>query len=198
MDLIARLQTYYLVSAANQDNGSIPVVAPLLPNHPTNTPIMVCTAETFMPATMPELEFIVLSSQSSITAVRETLDTNARGFDPEAALGTDAEAAAFRTELITNRAVTAILDGQPVAAGMFTPPIDSIAELVGITTLTPYRGRGIGAALTSELVRLAFKHGVDSLFLYTDNPTAYRVYERLGFQTVAVLHAEQNQKSAIE
>ncbi len=193
MEIVSRVQAYYQANAANQENGNIPEVRPFLAKATLldDTPIMVCTPTTFMPApTVPRLEFIVLSSQSSLTAVRESLDTNACGFDPGAAPATDDEAAAFRAELITNRALTAMLDGKPVAAGMFTPPVEGLAELVGITTLMPYRGRGIGATLTGELVRVALAHDVDTVFLHTDNPVAYRVYERLGFKTVATLHTK--------
>lgn len=199
MNLVARLQAYFHTVAANQHNRSIPVVEPFLPadlassltadlSAYVRTPILTCTPATLRPAArVPGLGFIVLSSQSSIAAVQEGLDTNARGFDPAAAPATEAEAAAFRTDLIANRAFTATLDGHPVAAGMFTPPIDGIAELVGITTLTPYRGRGIGAALTSEIARIAFEQGVDTAILSTDNPVAYRVYQRIGFRPVAIL-----------
>jgi ribosomal protein S18 acetylase RimI-like enzyme len=204
MNLIARLQAYFRAAAANQHNGSAPVVGPFLPTDPAltstadlptgvGTPILACTPATLRPAPgVSGLGFVVLSSESSLAAVQEGLDTNARGFDPAAAPATEAEARAFRADLIANRAFTATLDGQPVAAGMFTPPIDGIAELAGITTLTPYRGRGIGAALTSEIARVAFAHGVDTAILTTDNPVAYRVYQRIGFQPVAILIADRD------
>jgi predicted GNAT family acetyltransferase len=70
---------------------------------------------------------------------------------------------------------------------MVNPPVDGIAELAGITTLSPYRRRGIGAGLTSELVRVAFMQGVDTAILSTENPIAARVYQRVGFQLVATL-----------
>ena len=50
------------------------------------------------------------------------------------------------------------------------------AELVGITTLEPYRRRGIGAYLTAYAARTAFSLGVDLVFLSTSNPAARRVY----------------------
>jgi predicted GNAT family acetyltransferase len=201
MDLIARLQTYYHMSAANQGNENILMVCPLSNDQPTmtqlSTSIMICT-----PAMIASIEnesginFIVLSSQSSLEDVRVSLDTNASGFDPDAARTTDADAVAFRADLVTNRAITAMFNGRPVAAGMFTPPIEGIAELVGISTLVPYRGRGIGAVLTSELARIAFTRGVDTVFLQTDNPIAYRVYQRVGFQPVASLIVEGDQEVA--
>ncbi|HEU5097698.1 MAG TPA: GNAT family N-acetyltransferase [Roseiflexaceae bacterium] len=196
MSLIDRLQAYYNTIAASQPDRSAPVVKPLPPTDPTitltaeflRTAIFACTPATFHPAArVPGLQFIVLSDQSTIAEIQEGLDANALGFDPAAAPATEAEATAFRAELIASRAFTAKLDGQPVAAGMFTPPIRGIAELAGITTLAPYRGRGIGAAVTSEIARVAFAHGIDTAILRTDNPIAYRIYQRIGFYPAAIL-----------
>jgi ribosomal protein S18 acetylase RimI-like enzyme len=191
MSMIARLQTYFTTLSATHETGADLDVASFVP---TTSPladlsivVFACTSTTFRPVFPPSaVHFVVLSSQSPLAAIYEHLDTNARGFEPTAVPATATEAAAFRGALITNRAITALLNGLPIAAGMFTPPVLGIAELVGITTLTPYRQRGIGTALTSELVRVAFTHDVDLAILSTDNPSAARVYERIGFQPVAV------------
>jgi ribosomal protein S18 acetylase RimI-like enzyme len=199
MNLIDRLQAYFSAVAANDAASGAPVVKPLSPAESASgspddlqafsrTAILACTPATFCPAAhVPGLDFIVLSSQSTLAEVQEGLDANALGFDPTAAAATEAEALAFRAELVTNRAFTARLKGLPVGAGMFNPPIDGIAELVGITTLADYRGRGIGAAVTSELARTTFAYGVDTAILRTSNPIAYRVYQRVGFHLVATL-----------
>ncbi|HEY0734008.1 MAG TPA: GNAT family N-acetyltransferase [Herpetosiphonaceae bacterium] len=193
MELVQRLRAYF----QTVDPDTTIDVLPVVPGDPASisaadgvivTPLLVCTAQTFRPApTVPGLEFVVLSSESSPAEVTEGLNANALGFDPAAPATPPDEAEAFRAQLIINRALTARLDSQPVGAGMFTPPIDGIAELVGITTLAAYRRRGIAAVLTSELVRLAFTHNVDVPFLRTDNTEAYRVYERLGFVHLATL-----------
>lgn len=207
MDLITRLQNYFgtLVTGSQPENG--PILVPMgtsfataLPNaDPTlfiQMPILACTPTTFVLAPdVPQLAFTILSSHSPVADVRANLDTNARGFDPAAPPVSDTEAAAFRADLPTSRAITATLDGRPVAAGMFTPPIDRITELVGITTLQAYRQRGIGAALTSELVRVAFSQNVDTAILRTDNSVAERLYQRIGFQPVATLIVKQDPES---
>jgi ribosomal protein S18 acetylase RimI-like enzyme len=152
------------------------------------TEILACTPATYRPAAaVPDLSFVMLSSASSLPAIQEGLDANAQGFDPAAPPATEAEASAFRDQLVTGRAFTAKLHDRPVGAGMFIPPIDGIAELAGITTLVPYRGRGIAAALTSEIMRVAFSYGVDTLLLSADNDRAYRVYQRVGFRPTAIL-----------
>jgi predicted GNAT family acetyltransferase len=62
---------------------------------------------------------------------------------------------------------------------------------MGITTLEAYRGRGIAAAITAELARIAFGLGVDTAILSTDNPIAYRVYRRIGFRPVVTQRPRQ-------
>ena len=205
MSFIARLQAYFRAVAIGRPDKQAPIITPL-PDNPVNTPsidqsmfihrpILACTPTTHSVATLiPGLHFTVLSTQSSLEAIRENLDTNARGFDSMALPSTLTEAVAFRTELITSRAITAKLDDHPVGAGMFTSPVGGIAELAGITTLTNYRGRGIGTATTSELLRIAFTHGVNTAILYTDNPVAYRIYQRLGFQPVAMIILQREQQ----
>lgn len=198
MSMIDRLQAYY-DAAANQPDRRAPIVGPLAPAALTVavTPeflrslVFACTPATFRPAAeVPGLTFVVLSDQSTLAEIQEGLDANALGFDPAAAPATEAEALAFRAELVDSRAFTAKLGGRPVGAGMFNPPLEGVAELAGITTLAPFRGRGIGAAVTSEITRVAFTHGVEIAILGTDNPAAFRVYQRIGFQPVAALEEQ--------
>jgi GNAT superfamily N-acetyltransferase len=199
MKLIHRLRAYFQAIVSYAATELLPFVpgdaipgdlASASPDAPASvaTPVLACTAQTFRPMPAPSgLEFVVLSQYASLPDVQEGLDTNAWGFDPAAPAATETDAKAFRAQLITNRAFTAKLNKQPAAAGMFTPPIDGIAELVGMTTLAPYRRRGVAAALTSEIVRVAFVHQVDTVILQTNNPVAYRVYQRIGFLPVAML-----------
>jgi GNAT superfamily N-acetyltransferase len=152
--------------------------------------LLACGPEGLRPApVVPGLSMVTLDARSSLAEVREGLDANERGFHPQAAPATDAAAETFRRELVGNRAFTAKLGDTPVGAGMFTPPHEGIAELVGITTLAPYRRRGIGAFVTGYAARGAFGVGVDLLFLSTSDPVARRVYDRLGFRPVATLLA---------
>jgi ribosomal protein S18 acetylase RimI-like enzyme len=152
----------------------------------SRAPLLVCTAETWLePPAVPGLTFVVSSADSPLEEVKEGLDVNAQGFDPAAPASTDAEAEGFRRSLILSRAFTARLDGQGVAAGMFEDIRNDITELVGITTLAPFRRRGIAAALTAHMARIAFEHGASVAFLIAANQQAGRVYQRAGFQ----LHA---------
>jgi GNAT superfamily N-acetyltransferase len=193
MTLLAHLQAHFDAVAARRGQDSTTTVLPLaaetsIDDAQIATTLLICTPASFRPAApVPGLRVVVLTSQSPIADIQENMDANERGFDPHSAPISEQAARAFRAELAEGRAFTAKLNGEPVAAGMFIAPIDGIAEPAGIATLVPYRGRGIGGALTSEIVRVAFVMGVHTAILSTDNPVAYRVYRRIGFEPVATL-----------
>jgi predicted GNAT family acetyltransferase len=66
---------------------------------------------------------------------------------------------------------------------MFTTISDNgVTELVGITTLGPFRRRGIAASLTAYMTDQALAHGATTVFLTAANEPAGRVYERVGFR----------------
>lgn len=149
---------------------------------------MLCTPETLRPPpVIPGLTLLALSSTSPFEEVEAGWNLNALGFDPAAAPGTPEEVEAFRRGLVTSRAFIARLNGQGVGAGMFDEIHDGVTELTGITTLMPYRGRGIAAALTAGAAQNAFAQGVQLAFLVADNEQAGRVYERIGFRHVTNL-----------
>jgi GNAT superfamily N-acetyltransferase len=198
MDMVARLHAYFQAADPLHTVDVLPITMDG-PQHDLQhianpkpdtlrTQILACVPASFQPAPpLVGLDYVVLTQHSPLATIQEGLDTNARGFDPTAAAATLPEAEAFRKGLVTNCAFTARLNNQPVAAGMFTPPFHGIVEVVGVTTLSAYRRRGIGAALTSEIVQVAFSYGVDTAILSTDNPEAYRIYTRIGFAPVAWL-----------
>jgi len=97
------------------------------------------------------------------------------------------------TELLRERVASgrtvmmvAVDDGQPVAIGSHQPvEVDGaeISEVVGVATLPRYRGRGLGAGLTSALVEHA-RQTADLVFLSAGDDDVARVYERAGFARV--------------
>jgi predicted GNAT family acetyltransferase len=129
---------------------------------------------------------MTLSRASSLEEVRENLDTNVLGFD-EPAGADEAQAEAFRAGLITSRAFTLRAEGRPVAAGMFEAIRNGVTELMGIATLPAYRRRGFAAYLSAAMAQSAFAHGATLVFLCAVSAEAGRVYQRVGFQTVAAL-----------
>jgi ribosomal protein S18 acetylase RimI-like enzyme len=73
--------------------------------------------------------------------------------------------------------------GEPAAVGSHQP-LHDMSEIVGVTTLPAFRRRGLGAAVTSVLVRDALERGADTVFLTAGNEEIARVYERVGFRTI--------------
>lgn len=88
----------------------------------------------------------------------------------------------------------AFLDGEPVATGAHQPVQDA-TEIVGVACLPVFRRRGLGAAVTSLLVRDALERGVGTVCLSADDADVERLYTRLGFVTVGAVGAAEPRRS---
>jgi predicted GNAT family acetyltransferase len=152
----------------------------------TRERVMVCTRDVFRsipPAS--DVTVVTLDSSSALDLVRESLRTNERGFDQAFQCHvTDGEEETYRARLVEARAFLAYLKGEPAGAGMFDPPVGGVTELSGITTVEPFRQRGVATALTTCAVSAAFSQKIDVVFLITMNEDAQRVYQRIGFRDV--------------
>jgi ribosomal protein S18 acetylase RimI-like enzyme len=148
------------------------------------SPLMIWSASGARPApSVPGLSITTLSADSTLEEIREGLDTNTAGFGLPIQPASAEETEGFRQGLIRSRAFTAHLGQEAVGAGMFTSISDqAVTELVGITTLAPFRRRGIAASLTAYMTAAALEHGAKTVFLTAANDTAGRVYERVGFR----------------
>ncbi|WP_328584887.1 GNAT family N-acetyltransferase [Streptomyces sp. NBC_00370] len=73
------------------------------------------------------------------------------------------------------------LDGVPVGTGM-TAISNDLTGIFNITTLPPYRRRGYGLAITTEMVRAGFRADATTAYLYASE-TGEPVYESAGFRT---------------
>jgi GNAT superfamily N-acetyltransferase len=94
----------------------------------------------------------------------------------------------LRERVIAGRTVmmVAVDDGEVVAVGSHQPvDVDGreISEIVGVATMPRFRGRGLGAGLTSALVEHA-RQTADLVFLSAGDDDVARVYERAGFAWV--------------
>ncbi|MEV6199817.1 GNAT family N-acetyltransferase [Streptomyces sp. NPDC051771] len=74
--------------------------------------------------------------------------------------------------------------GEALAGGQ-VQPVGQVAEVVGVGTRPEARRRGLGLAVTAELVARARAAGVEAVFLTASDATVERLYARLGFRTVA-------------
>ena len=97
-----------------------------------------------------------------------------------------ADRARLRERIATGSAALMVAEDRdgPIASGLHQP-VDDVTEVVGVATLPSARRRGIGAAVTSALVRHALTSGLDLIFLSAASDDVARIYERLGFRRVA-------------
>jgi GNAT superfamily N-acetyltransferase len=96
--------------------------------------------------------------------------------------------AVLRERVAAGRTVmmVAVDDGRPVAVGSHQPvEVDGheVSEVVGVATVPRFRGRGLGAGVTSALVEHA-RQTADLVFLTAGDDDVARVYERVGFARV--------------
>ena len=110
---------------------------------------------------------------------------------PEEPPGDPEVSAVLRERVATGRTVmmVAVEDGEPVAVGSHQPvrlPDGELSEVVGVTTLPRFRGRGLGAGLSSALVEHA-RQTSDVVFLSAGDDDVARVYERVGFARVGTI-----------
>lgn len=79
------------------------------------------------------------------------------------------------------------LDGEPVACGsalLTDGDAGPAVYIAGIGVLPAARNRGVGAAVSSWLVRRGFEAGAQLAHLHPDTDEAARIYARLGFVEV--------------
>lgn len=150
--------------------------------------LLLCTPGTLLPPpARTDLYVVTLDQHAPAEALHENMNVNELGFNPNAVPVGLAEADDFRYRLGNGRMFTAYLGGQAAGAGMYTAPLDSLTELVGIATLPEFRRQGVAAAITAHAAQEAFAHGAAAVFLSAADAQAGRVYERVGFQPYATV-----------
>jgi ribosomal protein S18 acetylase RimI-like enzyme len=80
-----------------------------------------------------------------------------------------------------------VATGLVVGGGVCTIPTAQTTELAGVGVRTPFRRRGIAAALTAQLARDAFAAGLTTVFLMAAGDAEARIYARVGFVTTGVI-----------
>ena len=77
------------------------------------------------------------------------------------------------------------LNGEPVTMGA-VERVGPVARVDSVLTHKAHRGKGYARSLIHELVRYHSRVLGGTLCLYTDNPTAARIYEEAGFEKLDV------------
>lgn len=76
------------------------------------------------------------------------------------------------------------IDGEPVASGCCSAPVDGLTELSGIAVAESFRRRGVGAALSARLTELAHARGLRLPWLEPADAGVERVYARIGYRPI--------------
>ena len=151
-------------------------------------PLLVCTPDSFQPvAAIPGLAIHRLTPESPRADLAAFISVQGRSFGEDDRVDpTDAQVDDLRRRSGQGgHYLLGLLEGEPIATGAHTAPLDGFTELVGIATLAEYRRRGIAAALVAAMTQAAFQAGVRVAFLSAADERAGRVYERVGFQPYA-------------
>src|SRR4051794_24787243 len=137
-------------------------------------------------------DFVSAAAPAGVTLRRAT------GADVDAVLTVDTVAFEAPDEierpwvepLLSQPSVTVCIaerDGNPVGVGnvlVSHGDAGPAAYVAGIGVLPPYRGRGVGAAVSAWLVARGFAAGATLAHLHPDTDAAARIYRRLGFEEV--------------
>jgi ribosomal protein S18 acetylase RimI-like enzyme len=141
-------------------------------------PLLVCTPESLRPAAeIPGLAIRRLTPESPRADLAAFISVQGRSFGEEDRVEpTDAQVDDLcRRSGQGSHYFLGLLDGEPVAAGAHTAPLDGFTELAGIATLTEYRCRGIAGALVAAMAQATFSADVRVAFLSAADERAGRV-----------------------
>lgn len=83
--------------------------------------------------------------------------------------------------------VLATLEGAPVGACGFTPPVDGLTEIRGLAVKPSAQRRSIGAFLLHAIARVAHEGGLEAVLAIPDGPSTARLAKRAGYSPVATL-----------
>ena len=151
-------------------------------------PLMICRPAEFRPAPPSGVSVALLTPHASDDALLAFLEIrSAEGEDPEP-VGL-ASLLRLREALQADNDwyALATLDGQLVGTGRCQVSAVGWGEISAIVTRPDSRRRGVARAVTSALVQRYLDAGGTLAWLSAANPTAQRVYMRLGFSIVGSL-----------
>ena len=142
--------------------------------------LMSVTREQLTPTPMPNgYRFVELTSEDddrfidAFAAGYELPRPFAAMFSPDAAAGSGASWRYFGAEQV---------EGGPLAAVSMCAVIDGQPGIYCVATLPEHRGKGLGAHLTAEPLRLAWQDGHTAGMLQS-SAMGESVYRRIGFQS---------------
>ena len=88
----------------------------------------------------------------------------------------------LEAQIADGNAWVAIKNGVPVSLSAFNATLPDIVQLGGIYTPPELRGQGFARAAVAASLIVARDRGASRAVLFTNNPSAARTYEALGFR----------------
>lgn len=151
-------------------------------------PLMICRAEAFQPAPPSDVRITLLTpdaDEAALTAFLRVRDDDLAETEP---VGTE-QVQRLREALRADNDwyALATLEGRFIGTGRCAASAIGWGEISAIVTQPDFRRRGVALAVTSALVQRYLDAGGTLAWLSAANPTAQRVYARLGFSIVGNL-----------
>jgi ribosomal protein S18 acetylase RimI-like enzyme len=143
---------------------------------------LICTAETASSSPVPPEWHLAEPATDPQRAALAAATGEAFGEAPQAS---EADVARVRRNQDLGGIALAALtenDGACAGGGQAMPPQHGVSEVAGIGVRAPFRGRGLGQAITLGLARRLFDRGVELAWLEAGGADSWRVYERAGFR----------------
>ncbi|ANS70492.1 acetyltransferase [Streptomyces lincolnensis] len=163
------------------DPGTPAAALPALPTLPGNISVRIVGADDpILPSALavPHLAFAEPGTHVGQAGTAQL----AEAADGCVADGT-VERLALRIRAGLTAVAAAVENGAALATGQHQP-LAGISEIVGVGTLPAARRRGLGLAVTAELVADARSRGAATVFLSAGDHDVARIYARLGFREI--------------
>lgn len=152
------------------------------------TPLLCCTRATWTQAPAPTgLRIDPIVPTTPWGATRAYLQVQREAFGIEAADIPQKAPPNIWPTLGIAAGLVASQEMLPIAAGGFTPPIEGVAELTGLSVLPAHRGQGLSDFLASSLAKVALETGAEVVLLLGSDEGARTGGAPPGFEACATL-----------
>jgi predicted GNAT family acetyltransferase len=100
----------------------------------------------------------------------------------DTAAAREAAASSIDMQMAEGNVWVVVTHGEPVSLAGFNATLPDIVQLGGIYTPPALRGRGYAKAAVAGALQVAIERGATRAVLFTDNPSAMRSYQAVGFR----------------
>jgi uncharacterized protein len=122
------------------------------------------------------------SERELLRAWRHAFEAEANGRNTDDALVRAQSDAWVDEQIADGVAFVAVFSGKPVSYCAFNAVLPDMVQIGGVYTPPDRRGRGYAKAAVAHGVSIARQRGAERAVLFTNNPSAARSYEAVGFR----------------